>query len=129
MKYVIVVILFLLIGCTSLKNNSDCDRFRLGTFYNKSEIDNAIDTKITRTEEYQIEEYYQTGAVCKFKVKWIDQCSYKLIFDSGNTACNKTGEIKDVIVRIIETKVDSYIVEGWVEGSSLKIKSEIVKNK
>jgi hypothetical protein len=107
-----------------IKNKAiHCDHFWTGTFYN--EKNKIINTKIKRAKDYQIEEYFPTGAVCKFKIEWLDSCSYKLTPVSGNEACSDS--TTPVIVTILETKENSCRIEAQAEGSTFKYKSELFK--
>lgn len=106
-----------------------CSKFRTGVFYN-SAISGVADTKITREDDYQIEESIRTGAIARFRVIWKDSCSYQLIFESGNETAQRTlrGMTKSN-VQILETKYNSYVAETWMDGDSRKIKSELTVEK
>ena len=129
---IIKILTIFLIGLSSTsgdkKEKLDCNKFKTGKFFNKRDKDGVIDTKITRTKDYQIEKYYKFNAKCTFKIIWTDKCTYELIFDSGNEECRKiVDQTKKVFVEIIETTDNSYTVEGWLEGSSQKYKSELIR--
>ena len=89
-----------------------------------------IATVIERTKKYQFEEH---GPVkIKLEVKWIDECTYKLIFVDGNDAWWKIASQqeaqRDLIVTIVETGQDSYKQESrFVDDPSFVYKSTMVK--
>lgn len=129
MKFLLAgVFLGITAACSPSKEKkvTGCEDFWTGTFYN--EQNNVINTKITRTKEYQVEEYIPTGAVCKLRVEWIDSCSYRLSYVSGNNACPGKS-FKDVIVRIVEVKENSCLVEATAVDGFLKYKSELFKGR
>ena len=124
----ISAIILLSLSCNSanVKNEQECDRFRTGTFFNKRNKDGVIDTKITRTNNYQIEEHYEFNATAKFRINWTGKCSYELLFESGNAEARKIIDpTKKVFVEIVQTTDDACIIEGWLEGSSIKFRSEL----
>lgn len=110
------------------QNDVDCKSFRTGNYYNIAPGDSLANTEIIRTAKYQLERYFKYGAECRFKIIWIDECTYELIFDSGNNECLKVVDpnIK-VRVNIIETTESSHFVEGWLVGSENKIQSQLIK--
>jgi hypothetical protein len=115
MKYIPFVILILLSGCSWRKQpkGSDCARFKTGVFLVK-ETNGRIETKITRTEDFQTEEHSPTKSKSTFRVIWLDDCTYKLKKLSTDI---KGVPIKDVTVHIVETRSDSYLIEATLEGN------------
>jgi hypothetical protein len=119
------ILLLIVVSCAKPTKNkpAHCEQYWTGTFYNKA--NNVVNTKIKRGKDYQVEEFFPTGAVCKFKIEWLDSCTYKLTYESGNEACS--ARMEPVIVAILETKENSCTVEAWKEGSTLKRTSELFK--
>lgn len=126
-KIAAIFLIALSSASASMKERLDCDKFRTGTFYNKK--DGVINTKITRTAEYQIEEYYKYNAKAKFNITWTSKCTYELTFDSGNEEARKmiTDPSKRLFVEIIKTTNDTYTIDGWMEGRTQKYRSELTK--
>ncbi|MEO9966722.1 MAG: hypothetical protein ABJF11_13075 [Reichenbachiella sp.] len=130
-SYIFSVVLALTIAPTQSistdQDTKDCARFKTGTFDNIDPEDEIVNTRIIRSERYQLEKYYKYEAECRFKIKWLDECTYELAFDSGNEGCLKIVDpnIK-VIVEIVSTSEDSHIAEGWLDGSTQRMRSKLV---
>jgi hypothetical protein len=95
-----------------------CDTFKTGYFQN---IDSVLgSTFIKRTANYQYEMHKSTGAKIKLAITWMDDCTYRLKFVSGNSKWKKmqkgVTEHKDLIVMIVETGEDYYIQTAKFEG-------------
>lgn len=119
----VVVVICILMSCSQSPPSKvkGWGRFRTGKFYNYA--NNTVDTRITRDEHYQIEEFFPTGAKCKLAIEWIDSCTYKLSYHSGNAKCTND-RFMDVTVRILEVKESSYVFEASAGGLTT-YKSEI----
>jgi len=127
MKKVVLLISFLWISGIAF-SQSECQKFRTGKFQN---IENGIvKSKIERTDSIQIEQYGENSI--KLKIKWIDECSYRLIFLEGNDAWwesrGRDRPTPDLIVRITNINENSYLQEAkFVDNEEFKYKSNIEK--
>lgn len=129
MRYVLLFLLIMIFG-TIKSQNLDCRNFKTGVFIDSSEnVD--FKTKITRTKDYQIEEYGELGITIKMKVVWLNNCSYKLEFIEGNEAWyEEFGEENDddLIIKIIDIQDDYYIQEThFIENKIKPYQSKIKK--
>jgi hypothetical protein len=121
------IILLSLIGlsCCLPRKEPRCSRFRTGIFIINGEGQQGI-TRVKRSNDFQIEQDYNTNSRTKFKVEWLDSCTYKLKFISSNHDFAKP--YRDVTVHIVATKEDSYFIEATVEGNnSFVYRSEMFK--
>lgn len=103
---------------------SDCHRFKNGKFFLPDH----------KGEEYLIErkgkvqtETESTGLKMKFKVEWINDCTYTLRFKKMLSNPENIKISKDWVVRveIIETKENSYIQRSFIDGTGLVEESEM----
>lgn len=127
MKKILLLISLLWITAAAFAQ-SDCDRFRTGKFVN---IENGIErAAIERNDSIQTEKY---GPIAiKLKIKWIDECSYRLTFLEGNdawwNAMGKDHSTPDLVVRITDIVEDGYLQEAkFVDDEEFKYKSNIEK--
>lgn len=72
---------FLLIGLfISCKSKEpDCSKFRTGKFRYHGSVTNQ-NYVVERNDSIQTESVKETGTVMKFRINWIDACSYDLRF-------------------------------------------------
>lgn len=68
-------LIFLCIFCFSQNVTSDCARFRTGRF---QYIDSSKVVTIKRTKHIQEEVVINSGAITRFKIKWVDDCVYDI---------------------------------------------------
>ena len=117
MKILLFISAFILV-CGSVVAQ-DCEKYKTGSF--TTEIDGLGSYSIERTKKFQFEEI--AGIVLKFKVEWLDDCSYKLT--NANKASKKMFGEQVVYCVIIETGDDYYIAEGWIDDSKKRSKVRI----
>jgi hypothetical protein len=67
-----------------MPNRNKCDQYRNGTFYYHFKIKEKISHYImTRNDSMQIETNSESGNIAKYKIRWMDNCSYELKFIEG----------------------------------------------
>ncbi len=101
------------------KKNCDCNLYRTGSFYSLDPKNESKDTLyIIRTATVQTEivgdDYNK-----KNKVIWLSPCKFLLRDITNHT--QKKYHPTDVIVQIIETYDDHYIVKAWAPGGKKMI--------
>ncbi len=68
---------------STTEQNLTCNDFKTGTFYVKSDKDDIIQTVVNRKLNSQIE-HHQNSKNSVFEIiEWVDECSYRLTFDSS----------------------------------------------
>jgi len=82
------ILLFLSLTINIQAQNEDCKKFKTGIFIDSVE-ELSMNVRITRTEDFQIEEYKASNMSVKLRVEWISDCTYKLVFIEGNEVWNK----------------------------------------
>jgi hypothetical protein len=95
---------------------AECQQFRTGTFYNPS----APHLTITRDSLYQVETDTRTGDISKFKVTWVDDCTYKLEFiESTDREVRKAAKVMGILtVTITSVEEDSYKFRASSEAAN-----------
>ena len=95
----------------------DCVSAQTGTFSLESE--GKIVGEIIRTYHYQLERYPEQKVECRFRVEWINDCTFRLKQDS----CNEAGQnviadhTPDVIIEITKVEGNTVHVVGYMEGN------------
>lgn len=121
------IFVLLLVGINSYAQQTNCEKFKEGVFIDASE-ELGTNVKITRTKDFQFEEYEDSKISIKLEVQWIDDCTYRLIFIEGNEVWNKKfgkGGNPNLIVNILEVGEDYYLQESHLENN----KNKTYKNK
>jgi hypothetical protein len=121
----ILSIIVTFISCTEVKR--DCNAYKTGQF-KVNKVDSLIsETYITRTQDYQIEEFEQyykrdfNGKLIKhtekhkdtFHIHWVNDCEFVL----KKLHPKSKLERKAFFIKILTTKVDSYYFEGRFEDN------------
>ena len=110
------------------KKECDCYKFYTGTFY--TEPFNTTDTVIIeRDKKYQYE--YEVGKKSEqhvLRVIWLNDCKY--ILRNQNKQPSSTTKILrgDVVVQIIETTKEYYVVKAYAKGNKKMIFKVFVYN-
>jgi len=126
MRLILVLsVLFAFISCEEVER--DCNTYKTGQF-KVNKVDSLIsETRITRTEVYQIEEFEQyykrdfNGKLIKqtekhkdtFLINWVNDCEFVL---KKIHPKNKL-ERKAFFIKILTTNVNSYFFEGRFEDN------------
>jgi hypothetical protein len=61
---------------------------------------------VERTENYQVEYNNETGYKIEFKIEWLNDNEYNMIFIGGTKGCLVPGDI-------IKVKMESYTIKGY----------------
>ncbi len=130
----IFISLLVFAGCTSKKTDIDCQKFRNGRF---KLIDEPLTTSyiITRNDSIQTELDLESNITSRFRVKWIDECSYKTLYldqdkmesdlDSATAAIFEEIKKAPTIITITTTGEDYYIFKARVNDQDLKYSDTI----
>lgn len=106
----------------------ECYRFKEGKFKIVDANAGGI-TVIDRRGNYQVENNEGMKITLKFKVTWLDGCTYTLKLDTILRNDNKIALPKDMIlkVKILATSTNSYTQESSSNLYDAVYKSEVVK--
>lgn len=123
----LIVLLIALLPILSFGQEIECNRFKNGKF---KITDEKLGTCIIeRNGATQIEIGIEAAIKLKFNVIWLDDCTYSLelaeILDNPNNTVLPKNMI--LIVKIIETKANSYIQKSTSNLSDMEYISEMVK--
>ena len=122
-----------LIGFLNLNSQTidtfDCSIFKVGTFHITDDFSGL--TVIKWNDYYQFETNKNLGIKVKLSIKWINECSYELIFIKGKKKGDKNYKFEKVplIVKIISIKGNSYTQVSKFEGNDEEYKNVIKKIK
>ncbi len=132
----LITLLFLLVvygelsGQNSLTDikKMNCKDFKTGTF---KVIDETINHYIIfeRSKNFQIEKNQNTGAVTKCKVKWIDDCTYKLTYLETEEEQGQWFIGKTLTVTITKIEGVKYYFDAFLDGNETKLSHYITKLK
>jgi hypothetical protein len=112
MRIGIFILLFFPLLAIGQKKECDCGRYLTGSFYTLGPEGSEQDTLfITRTVNTQTE-IVGTDYNKKNKVIWLSSCKF-ILRDSDNLNMSSKPVSTDVIVQIIETYDDRYVVRAW----------------
>lgn len=112
-----LLLLVFLMACkaNTIDTKMQCRSVHIGEFWTESEALGV--TIITRTNKYQVEINAKKNIHYKYKVSWIDDCSYRLDFlEKLNDNKSKANMVKPVKVRIIDVTEKHYTIIGQVIG-------------
>lgn len=113
MKLIFYVILLFVPTILSAQE-LNCKDFHTGKFFIEGE--GYSGSYLKRTKKKQIEKVSIEGFRIVMKVEWIDDCTYKLIYLRGNKKYRQSEysskKEPDLIVRIIETSKNYYVIES-----------------
>ncbi len=126
----ILLVLFSISGCLVYGQSLDCSKFKDGKFRIPGTNGNPP-TFIFRKGNTQIETTDSGKVVFKFKVTWLDECTYTLAVDSVLKNENNTPFPLNMIlkVKIVGILKDSYLQESTSNTFLGVYKSEVLKIK
>lgn len=104
---------------------SSCAYYKTGKFI-LFDQKAGIHTRIDRTESEQVETDLKTGLFLRFKIRWISECEYELLFVEGNSDQSSFFKNRILTVRITDVYADGFKFEGKLEGST-KVISNILR--
>ncbi len=124
MKYLLLGLL-LSFPALGFNQEKDCQRFKDGNFIIRDKRNGAIYLK--RKGNLQIETAERDKVKLKFKVVWLDECTYTLTLTKIARNPQKIPFDKSMIltVQILETKKNSYIQRSTSNKSETEYESEI----
>jgi hypothetical protein len=133
-SYFLLLLLLVFIGCKSKDETSDCQKFRNGTFRLADEpIPNTY--IITRNDSIQTELDQRTNITARFRVKWINECSYEMLYidqdktdtdiDSATAALYAEMKKASTVIKITSTGPDYYVFETLMDEGKVKYSDTI----
>ena len=130
-KIVFISLLYLSVsisGNKAFSQSADCFKFKEGKF-KITDVNAGGITVIDRRGGYQVENNEGMKATLKFKVTWLDDCTYTLKLDVILRNENKIPFPTDMIlkVKILATSANSYTQESSSNLFNDVYKSEVVK--
>jgi hypothetical protein len=128
MKLVILFLFFSFATTAAFCQAPECYRFKEGKFKITDANAGGI-TVIDRRGNYQVENNEGMKMTLKFKVTWLDDCTYTLQLDTILRNDNKIALPKDMIlkVKILATAKNSYTQESSSNLYDAVYKSEVIK--
>ena len=128
MKQAFLLFFFSLFAAQAFCQAPECYRFKEGKFKIVDASAGGI-TVIDRRGNYQVENNEGMKVTLKFKVTWIDDCTYTLKLDTILRNENKIALPTDIIlkVKILATTNNSYTQESSSNLYDAVYKSEVVK--
>jgi len=112
-------IFFFGIFLSNCSQSIDCNIYHEGMF---EIVDDSRDVLIERGKEFQIETVRSTGDYTKFRIIWLNPCTYRLFFLEGSQAIYEAWRNDYLEVMIIEGSESEYTYKAV---SSKTGKSEI----
>lgn len=125
MKYLLLGF-FLCISFTVFGQEMDCKKFKNGTFkLEDAQVGNSL---IERKGSKQIETAEGGLVKFKFKVKWLNECTYTLELKKVLAYPKDAPPVEDFIltVEIIEVKENSYIQKSSSDKFDYVVESEMI---
>ena len=117
MRNMIFLLLFCFFTCCAYSQGKDCQRFKDGTFKVTDPVSKNV-CIIKRDGKTQTERLEESAEEYSFDIIWIDDCTYTLTPTSSTLARNKNvKEIGTMLVKITQTKEDSYVHKVTVENN------------
>lgn len=114
------MLLFFGTGLAPTRSGLDCKQFKTGKF-TLTEREKAGTYIVERDHAFQIETDVVKGVIIKFKVTWINDCTYQLNIIEGQDESMTSYRGKTLTVRILETYTDGYKFEVRMEGSDYRL--------
>jgi hypothetical protein len=128
MKYWLVAVFALLSMRTfaqeeAIESDPDCLKFKEGTFTFEEYPHNTL--IVTRTKSKQVEHETFEDLKLKFKVKWIDECTYILTYLGANKVYPGSKKGDTMTIKIVKTEGNKYWYEAEHKGEM--IPGEMIK--
>ena len=115
-----ILLLFLITSLAWTRDELNCNQFKTGKF-TLTEKEKAGTYIVERDHSFQTETDVSRGVTIKFKVTWINDCTYHLNIVEGQDETMNSYRGKTLIVRILETYPDGYKFEVRMEGSDYRL--------
>lgn len=113
------------------RNKMHCEDFKTGNFKIHTETNN-LTYSITRNETKQVEKEQETGKQTEWRIRWLNECEYKLLLIKDNFGLLTSGQLKAIpefTYKIITTTKDYYIFETRSGPSMPLITDTIFRSK
>ncbi len=98
----------------------NCQQFKTGKF-TLTEREKAGTYIVERDLSFQTETDVARGVTIRFKVTWINDCTYQLNLVEGQDETMNSYRGKTLTIRILETYPDGYKFEVRMEGSDYRL--------
>lgn len=121
--FISIVILVSIAVFSSCRDKVDCRLYHTGEF---ELIDESRDIIIMRDQEFQIETMRSTGSFTKFRIFWLNPCTYRLFFLEGTTNIHDAWDGHHMDVMILEGTDGEYTYKSTFSKTGL---SEVGKVK
>ncbi len=119
-KALSILLLFLGTGLASTRDELNCKQFKTGKF-TLTEKEKAGTYIVERDHSFQTETDVAKGVTIRFKVTWINDCTYQLNIVEGQDETMNSYRGKTLTIRILETYPDGYKFEVRMEGSDYRL--------
>ncbi|UZR95273.1 hypothetical protein [Chondrinema litorale] len=121
-------VLFLLISLFNLQTEPVCTDIKTGTFkISNQETGTHI---ITRTKNKQVEEHLERNVKVRYKVNWLDNCTYQL-YDRKVLKGDKYGDSKNDTLTVNITNITTEFYEVFISSNfsdfTVKARLDIVE--
>ena len=128
MKKIILIVFYLFTGYIGVSQTLDCAKFKDGKFRIPGATEAEGSTFIDRKGNYQVESNETLKFILKFKVVWLDECTYTLKLDSVIKNEKNFPLQADMVVKV---KITGTLKESYLQESSVLnlpvFKSEVFK--
>lgn len=128
MKKIILIVFYLITGYIGVSQTLDCVKFKDGKFRIPGATEAEGSTFIDRKGNYQVESNETLKFILKFKVVWLDECTYTLKLDSVIKNEKNFPLQADMVVKV---KITGTLKESYLQESSVLnlpvFKSEVFK--
>jgi len=114
--HLIFISLLLVMTLASCGDKVDCKNFQTGKF---ELVDDTRDIIITRDGEFQVETVRSTGGYTKFRIFWLNPCTYRLFFLEGTTNIHDAWEGHHMDVMILEGNEAEYTYKSTFSKTGL----------
>jgi hypothetical protein len=121
MKNLFFILIITLLTSFTLPDNTcieGCEKFKTGTFHITTPDGKLL--VIKRDENFQYETQKEDRARLKYKVEWLNSCTYKLSYIKGRSKSasrKKLSASPDIIVKIVKIEGNSYYQETRFDGN------------
>lgn len=125
---IILFIFLLVISFNSFSQNLDCAKFKYGKF-TSTVAEAGVSYKITRKGNTQIEYGEHDKLKIKFRIDWLDECTYTLQVEKILKNPKKIQFDASMIlkVQIIEVKEHSYVARSTSDQFDFTLVNEITE--
>ena len=121
-----LLVLFAISSLFGSCTETECSRFKVGSFYIKGD-DTYADNYSVRTDSTEIIFNDSLGFRDEFKIAWIDECNYYMVFQrTNNPGLIKITSSDTIFIKFLETSDQSYTYRGKVNGHEFETEAVIM---